>query len=100
MLITEKIAHIVPQAELILLFGSCALRIFRNPPRYASLDTQYDCYKPRNTLHEIRNTIFYLARYDRHYKITKDQLEQLSPCVEKLHEVTERICKKKIESFV
>ena len=40
------------------------------------------------------------ARYDRSYKITKEQLEQLSPCVKKLHEVTERVCKEKIESFV
>ena len=40
------------------------------------------------------------ARYDREYKITKEQLEQLAPCVEKLHEVTERVCKEKIESFV
>jgi len=40
------------------------------------------------------------ARYDRRYKITKEQLEQLAPCVKKLHEVTERICKEKIESFI
>ena len=39
------------------------------------------------------------ARYDMHYKITKHQLEQLAPRVKKLHEVTERICKEKIESF-
>ncbi len=29
-----------------------------------------------------------------------DEVEQLAPCVKKLHEVTERICKEKIESFV
>ena len=40
------------------------------------------------------------ARYDRHYKITRRQLEQLGPCVHKLHEVIERICKEKVESFV
>jgi len=40
------------------------------------------------------------ARYDRSYKITKEELEQLAPCVKKLHEVTERICKAKIESFI
>jgi len=40
------------------------------------------------------------ARYDRSYKITKEELEQLAPCVKKLHEVTEKICKEKIESFV
>ena len=30
----------------------------------------------------------------------KEQLQQLAPCVKKLHEITERICKEKIESFV
>jgi len=40
------------------------------------------------------------ARYDREYKITKQQLEQLAPCVQKLHEVTEKICTDKIESFI
>jgi len=40
------------------------------------------------------------ARYKDSYEITKEQLEQLAPCVKKLHEVTERICKEKIESFV
>ena len=40
------------------------------------------------------------ARYDRGYKITKEQLEQLGPREKKLHEVTERICKEKIEWFV
>jgi hypothetical protein len=33
------------------------------------------------------------------FEITKEQLEQVGPCVEKLHEVTERICKEKIEIF-
>jgi len=28
-----------------------------------------------------------------------DEVEQLALCVKKLHEVTERICKAKIESF-
>ncbi len=39
------------------------------------------------------------ARYDPKYKITKEELEQLAPCVRKLHEVTERICVAKIDSF-
>ena len=39
------------------------------------------------------------ARYDMLYKITQKQLEQLTPCVNKLHEVTERVSKKKINSF-
>ena len=51
-------------------------------------------------LFELLDYAYIGARYDREYKITKPQLEQLSPCVQKLHEVTERICKAKIESFV
>jgi predicted nucleotidyltransferase/HEPN domain-containing protein len=50
-------------------------------------------------LFELLDYAYIGARYDRHYKITKEQLEQLAPCVKKLHEVTERICKEKIESF-
>lgn len=40
------------------------------------------------------------ARYDPDYKITKKQLEQLAPCVKKLHELTKKICNEKINSFV
>jgi len=59
---------------------------------------------PRETdeekeLFELLDYAYIGARYDMHYKITKEQLEQLAPCVKKLHEVTERICKAKIESF-
>ena len=39
------------------------------------------------------------ARYKKDYKITKQQLEYLAQRIKKLHEVTERICKEKIESF-
>jgi len=60
---------------------------------------------PRETesqkeLFELLDYAYIGALYDRHYKITKDQLEQLAPCVSKLHEVTERICKEKIDSFI
>ena len=60
---------------------------------------------PRETdeqkeLFELLDYAYIGARYDMNYKITKEQLEQLAPCVKKLHEVTERICKEKIESFV
>ena len=50
-------------------------------------------------LFELLDYAYIGARYDRDYKITKDQLEQLATCVQKLHEVTEQVCKKKIESF-
>ena len=59
---------------------------------------------PRKTdkekeLFELLDYAYIGARYDREYKITKEQLEQLAPCVKKLHEVTEKSCKEKIESF-
>jgi HEPN domain-containing protein/predicted nucleotidyltransferase len=60
---------------------------------------------PRETesqkcLFELLDYAYIGARYDREYKITRQQLEELAPCVKKLHEVTEKICKEKIESFV
>jgi HEPN domain-containing protein/predicted nucleotidyltransferase len=60
---------------------------------------------PRETdeekeLFELLDYAYIGARYDREYKITKEQLEQLAPCVQKLHELTEKICKAKIESFM
>ena len=51
-------------------------------------------------LFELLDYTYIGARYDREYKITKEQLEQLAPFVQKLHKVTEGICKQKIESFV
>jgi HEPN domain-containing protein/predicted nucleotidyltransferase len=59
---------------------------------------------PRETdeekeLFELLDYAYIGARYDIHYKITKKQLERLSKYVSKLHEVTERICVAKIESF-
>jgi hypothetical protein len=36
---------------------------------------------------ELLDYAYIGARYDGGYKITKEQLEQLGPCVEKLHEV-------------
>ena len=59
---------------------------------------------PRETdeekeLFELLDYAYIGARYDIRYKITKEELEQLAPCVKKLHEVTKRICKEKIESF-
>ncbi len=51
-------------------------------------------------LFELLDYAYIGARYDREYKITKKQLEQIAPYVKKLHEVTERICVAKIESFI
>jgi hypothetical protein len=50
-------------------------------------------------LFELLDYAYIGARYDRSYKITKEQLKELSKYVSKLHKLTERICKEKIESF-
>jgi acetyl-CoA acetyltransferase len=59
---------------------------------------------PRETeeeeeLFELLDYAYIGARYDYRYKISKEQLDQLSPGVMKLHEVIERACKEKIESL-
>jgi hypothetical protein len=55
--------------------------------------------KRQKDLFELLDYAYIGARYDREYKITKEQLEQLAPCVVELHELTEKICKEKIESL-
>ncbi len=40
------------------------------------------------------------ARYQPRWRITKEQLEQLGPCVRRLLDITETICQAKIQSFV
>ncbi len=55
--------------------------------------------KEEQDLFDLLDYAYIGARYDMRYKITKEQLEQLAPCVKKLHEVTEKLCRQKIESF-
>ena len=108
MLITQKICDIVPQAEIIFLFGG-------ECPQEHHLDLLADSaadYCPQlkglipresdesRELFELLDYAYIGARYDRSYKITKEQLEQLAPCVSKLHEITEKICVQKIRSFI
>jgi predicted nucleotidyltransferase/HEPN domain-containing protein len=50
-------------------------------------------------LFELLDYAYIGARYDMHFKITKEQLEQLAHGVKRLHEVTEKLCKEKIDSF-
>ena len=59
---------------------------------------------PRETaeqkhLFELLDYAYIGARYDHHYKITKSQLEQLSPSVKELLVTTETTCKAKIKSL-
>jgi len=49
---------------------------------------------------DLLNRAYIDARYKKDYKISKEQLEYLAQRIKKLHEVTERICVAKIESFV
>ena len=56
-------------------------------------DEQKECFK-------LLNRAYVDARYKKNYTITKEQLEYLASRIKKLHEVTERICKEKINSFV
>ena len=50
-------------------------------------------------LFELLDYAYIGARYDMHFKITKEQLERLAHGVKRLHEVTEKLCKEKIDSF-
>jgi hypothetical protein len=47
----------------------------------------------KGTAKEMKDSLAHLPQYE------QNELEQLAPCVKKLHEVTERICKEKIDSF-
>ncbi len=48
----------------------------------------------KGTAKEMKDSLADLA------ELEWDEVEQLAPCVQKLHEVTERICKEKIEGFI
>ncbi|MFC1676699.1 HEPN domain-containing protein [Planctomycetota bacterium] len=56
-------------------------------------DDQKECF-------DLLNRAYIDARYKKRYKITKEQLEYLAHRIKKLHEITEKICKDKIESFI
>jgi uncharacterized protein len=60
---------------------------------------------PRNTpeddhLFMLLQKSYIEARYSETFRITKKELEQLSKRVKKLHALTRKICRQKIESFV
>ncbi|MCK6463072.1 MAG: HEPN domain-containing protein [Candidatus Pacebacteria bacterium] len=59
---------------------------------------------PRGTaeeerLFELLRKAYVDARYKRNYTITREELEWLAERVEMLQELTEKVCKRKIESF-
>lgn len=74
----------------------------------AMADSQYTgigAMFPKSTedqkrIFELLRTAYTEARYNENYRITKEELEWLGERVEKLQDMTERICKEKIESFV
>jgi hypothetical protein len=47
----------------------------------------------KGTAKEMKDSLAHLS------ELKWDELEQLAPWVQKLHEVTENICKEKIDSF-
>ncbi len=55
-------------------------------------DEQKKCF-------DLLNEAYVKARYDSHYKITKEQLEYLADRVKILQRLTKQICREKIESF-
>lgn len=78
------------------------IRKYRNPNASMVLMTGIEIGNKTESQKELVELLDYAyigARYNRRYKITKEQLEQLAPCVKKLHKVTEKICVAKIESF-
>jgi predicted nucleotidyltransferase len=97
-LIVNKIDELV-NPEKILLFGSYARGDWKDGPHTQG--------KGRLTIHKKSDYDILVITEDTNtardpdlwYKITKEKLAQLAPCVKKLHQVTEKICKEKIESF-
>ena len=55
-------------------------------------DEQKKCF-------DLLNEAYVKARYDSHYKITKEQLERLADRVKILQKLTEETCKEKITNF-
>jgi predicted nucleotidyltransferase len=97
-LIVNKIDELV-NPEKIILFGSYARGDWKDGPHTQG--------KSRLTIHKKSDYDILVITEDTNtardpdlwYKITKEKLAQLAPCVKKLHQVTEKICKEKIESF-
>lgn len=52
-----------------------------------------------NRLFELLRKAYVDARYKKNYSITREELEWLAERVKMLQELTEKVCKKKIESF-
>jgi len=125
-LVGMKIRSLCEDVHKVILFGSYARGDWKDGPHeqgrgrliihkrsdYDILGDLADDYYPelagilpretesQKELFELLDYAYIGARYDLHYKITKKQLEQLAPCVKKLHEVTEKICAAKINSFI
>lgn len=95
---------------------STVLKVFtRNRPRLhnidllgrkvASVDSRFLEIFPRATkeqdrLFDLLKRAYIDARYDPNYKITKKELEYLGERVSKLKNLTRKVCKEKINSFI
>ncbi len=70
-----------------------------------ALDMEFGKVFPRASIHErqrftLLKKAYVDARYNMDYKISKEDLDYLSERVNLLRELTEKVCKQKIESFV
>ncbi|MDJ0766539.1 MAG: HEPN domain-containing protein [Myxococcota bacterium] len=70
----------------------------------ASFENEFLKIFPRKTKEEDRlfkllRTAYIEARYDEKYRITRKELDYLAGRVKKLHTLTKKVCKQKIESF-
>ena len=70
----------------------------------ADFDPGFSTIFPNETgeekeLYELLEYAYIGARYDPDYYITEDELKYLAKYVQKLHRLTEKICKEKINSF-
>ncbi|MFA6713926.1 MAG: HEPN domain-containing protein [Victivallales bacterium] len=71
----------------------------------STLNLEYKKIFPRKTETEkhhfsLLQRAYIDSRYKKGYKITKEQLEYLAKRVKKLRNLTEKVCKEKIESFI
>ena len=69
-----------------------------------SFDMEFSKIFPRATMQQkhrftLLKKAYVDARYNMDYKISKEDLEYLSERVKKLKELTEKVCRKKIDSF-
>ena len=84
-----------PNEHFLSLLGEMAVR-----HNVGIADIFPDNTEEQSQLFDLLDYAYIGARYDPQYKITREQLEYLAKRVEKLQELTKKICEAKIESFI